>query len=171
MSPFEFYRANIHYFLRIFYYRYINYVKMIWLPLFFFVSAILLIIVRVGYPQSIPFSNDVLIKIASTFAFEIILIIFGFLGLLAWKFTYITIYSLRKELDELPVDARIISKVNFLESFLKAETTLWRLLLKIIILLVIIILVFVVISYIIYVVISIVFHSCFGMPEEFTLFK
>ena len=94
MAKFEFYRGNLYYYLKIFYYKYKN-------PLFKFMTVVILLFVLVALldiflPQPLIFNNY-----AFKIALSIALILLSFVGVAFLKAGYITGYSLLKDEEEM----------------------------------------------------------------------
>lgn len=129
MPKFEFYRANASYFRKIFYYRYIGYINLLksfikwYLRLLLPLGVIFLFLNYVVFDQSISFKNFALklaIMTAISIIIPIMLALLGFVILLvvvAWKFLYITGYSLLKEEQEFPTMLKIQRRLFFLDFF------------------------------------------------------
>jgi hypothetical protein len=129
MLKFEFYRANASYFGKIFYYRYIGYINLLksflkwYLRLLLPLGLLFFLLNYFVFDQSITFKN-IALKLAMMTAISIIipiiLVVLGFVILLvvvAWKFLYITGYSLLKQDEEFPIVVKIQRRLFFLDFF------------------------------------------------------
>ncbi len=90
MAMFEFYRSNLKYFIKLFYYKYK-------LPfLIFIIIPLLLLLVAVFVPKLDPYQTDLTFIFGMIFVAAIVLTLLGFL----WRVIYLTGYSLIKGTDD-----------------------------------------------------------------------